>query len=219
MPAADPRLLAMQLKPGVGNIPEVVTNTAPVYKVGDKRKFWISNTDTQEHKTITAELKYMTDVVAVWVEEGVRFDQNDLEASADRFSEKTYPTNREFFGSEWTPGVDSDPRLHILHARGLGENVAGYYSSADEYSQTSQRVLERTRDVLHLRRFRAMRSPTAAFYDGTLAHEFQHMIHWANDRNETSWVNEGHVGAGERPQRLRRRRDTTWHTRRSPTPS
>ena len=33
--------------------------------------------------------------------------------------------------------------------------------------------------------------PNSDFYDGTLAHEFQHMIHWANDRNEDSWVNEG----------------------------
>ena len=26
---------------------------------------------------------------------------------------------------------------------------------------------------------------------GVLAHEFQHMIHWKQDRNETSWMNEG----------------------------
>ena len=26
---------------------------------------------------------------------------------------------------------------------------------------------------------------------GVLAHEFQHMIHWFRDRNESSWVNEG----------------------------
>lgn len=33
--------------------------------------------------------------------------------------------------------------------------------------------------------------PGNDFYDGTLAHEFQHMIHWYNDRNEETWVNEG----------------------------
>jgi hypothetical protein len=33
--------------------------------------------------------------------------------------------------------------------------------------------------------------PNSSYYDGTLAHEFQHMIHWYNDRNEDSWVNEG----------------------------
>jgi hypothetical protein len=33
--------------------------------------------------------------------------------------------------------------------------------------------------------------PDTSFYNGILAHEFQHMIHWNNDRNEDSWVNEG----------------------------
>ena len=150
----------------------------------------MSNNDTQEHKAVTAELKYLTDVVAVWVEEGVRLNQNDLEASANRFTEKTYPTNREFFGSEWKPGVDSDPRLHILHARGMGETVAGYYSSADEYSQKVNQY-SNEREMFYVSADSGNSPPNSAFYDGTLAHEFQHMIHWANDRNETSWVNEG----------------------------
>ena len=33
--------------------------------------------------------------------------------------------------------------------------------------------------------------PGTDLYDGVLAHEFQHMIHWAQDRNEDTWVNEG----------------------------
>ena len=37
MPPADPRLLAMQLQANTGQIPEVVTDTAPVYKVGDQQ--------------------------------------------------------------------------------------------------------------------------------------------------------------------------------------
>ena len=134
MPAADARDLALRFHPEDGDIPIVVNATPPSYKVGDKAQFWVSNSDTQEHHQVTAELKYMTDHVAMWVEQGVKFNQGDLEASANRFEQKTYPTDREFFGSEWTPGVDNDVRLHILHARGLGDTVAGYYSSADEYS-------------------------------------------------------------------------------------
>lgn len=190
MPAADPRLLAMQLKPDAGDIPDIVTSVAPTYAVGDRRQFWISNTDTQEHKAITARLQYMNDVVAVWVEEGVSYNQADLKASADRFAEKTYPKDREFFGTEWKPGVDSDPRLHILHAHGLGENVAGYYSSADEYSQQVNEY-SNEREMFYISADSGNAKPNDAFYDGTLAHEFQHMIHWYNDRNETSWVNEG----------------------------
>jgi hypothetical protein len=34
-------------------------------------------------------------------------------------------------------------------------------------------------------------SPGSDYFDGVLAHEFQHMIHWYEDRNEDTWVNEG----------------------------
>jgi immune inhibitor A len=190
MPAADQRDLELRLNPDGGDIPIVVNATPPSYKVGDKAQFWVSNSDTQEHHQVTAELRYMTDHVAMWVEQGVKFNQKDLEASANRFEQKTYPTNREFFGSEWTPGVDNDVRLHILHARGLGDTVAGYYSSADEYS-TKVNQYSNEREMFYVSADSGNAKPNSEFYDGTLAHEFQHMIHWANDRNEDSWVNEG----------------------------
>ncbi len=111
---------------------------------------------------MTAELRYMTDHVAMWVEQGVRMNQRELEASAERFEQKTYPTNREFFGSEWTPGVDNDVRLHILHSRGLGDTVAGYFSSADEYSRRSTSIQTSGR-CSTCRRTLAMPSRTASF--------------------------------------------------------
>jgi hypothetical protein len=33
--------------------------------------------------------------------------------------------------------------------------------------------------------------PGDDYFDGVLAHEFQHMIHWVMDRDEDTWVNEG----------------------------
>lgn len=190
MPAADALDLARRLQTGMDDIPTVVNAEAPSYKVGDTQKFWVANSDTLEHHQVTAVLRYMTAHVAMWVEEGVKFNQRDLEASAKRFEEKTYPTNREFFGSEWSPGVDNDVRLHILHARGLGETVAGYYSSADEYSRKINEY-SNEREMFYISADSGNAKPNSDFYDGTLAHEFQHMIHWANDRNEASWVNEG----------------------------
>lgn len=190
MPAADALDLAGRLQTGMDDIPIVVNAEAPSYKVGDTQKFWVANSDTLEHHQVTAALRYMTAHVAMWVEEGVKFNQRDLEASAKRFEEKTYPTNREFFGSEWSPGVDNDVRLHILHARGLGDTVAGYYSSADEYSRKINEY-SNEREMFYISADSGNAKPNSDFYDGTLAHEFQHMIHWANDRNEASWVNEG----------------------------
>ena len=56
----------------------------------------------------------------------------DLKRLADTFETKIYPTDREFFGSEWSPGIDDDVHLYVLYARGLGTSIAGYFSSADE---------------------------------------------------------------------------------------
>ena len=137
-PSRDLRDLAIRLKPDLGDVPIIVNATPPDYEIGDTAEFWVGNNDTQDHTKITAILRYKTDHVYMWVQRGVRFSQSDVEASADRFENDTYPTNREFFGSEWSPGVDNDVRLTILNAEGLGDTVAGYYSSADEFSPSDQ---------------------------------------------------------------------------------
>ena len=153
VPIRDQRELALRLKPGVTDIPVVVNAKPPTHKVGDKLAFWVSNSDTDEHNQVTATLKYMNDVVYMWVDDTARLSDADLKKSADRFATQTYTKNREFFGSELKPGVDNDPRLHILHAKGMGKRIAGYYSSADEYLAAGQSLFERERDLLHLGRF------------------------------------------------------------------
>ncbi len=52
----------------------------------------------------------------------------------DTFENKIYPTDREFFGSEWTPGVDNDPHVYVVYTRGTGASNAGYFSTPDEYN-------------------------------------------------------------------------------------
>ena len=73
MPAADARDLALRFDPDGGDIPIVVNATPPSYKVGDKAQFWVSNSDTQKHFEVTAELRFVTDHVAMWVEQGVKY--------------------------------------------------------------------------------------------------------------------------------------------------
>ncbi|NLF01609.1 MAG: hypothetical protein GX601_11600, partial [Anaerolineales bacterium] len=161
---------------------------SPDYELGARRLFNVSNVDTDEQFDIYATLLYKTEHVYMWVEEGVQVNQSQLEAAADLFEEETYATNRAFFGSEWSPGVDNDPHVSILHARGLGSSIAGYYSSADEFVKA---VRPDSNEVemfyINIENVRINDS----FYNGVLAHEFQHMIHWYNDRNEETWLNEG----------------------------
>lgn len=188
VPARDLIALTKRLKHVEEPIPEVVRESAPDYEIGDEEIFWVSNLDTDEHFQITALLLCATPHLYMWVEKGVDVDLERLKEAADIFEEKTYPTDREFFGSEWTPGVDSDPHLNILHAQGLGDSVAGYYSSADEYSRIVHEF-SNEREMFYINADNVTIGND--FYNGVLAHEFQHMIHWYNDRNEDTWLNEG----------------------------
>ena len=188
VPTRDLIALTKRLKHMVEPIPEVVRENPLDYEIGDEEIFWVSNVDTDEHFQITALLLCATPHLYMWVEKGVDVDLDDLKMAADIFEEKTYPTDREFFGSEWTPGVDSDPHLTILHARGLGDSVAGYYSGADEFSRLAHEY-SNEREMFYINADNV--TIGSDFYNGVLAHEFQHMIHWYNDRNEDTWLNEG----------------------------
>jgi immune inhibitor A len=190
MPPADEIALAERLRPGVMDVPPTVNPTPPSYKVGDQLRFWVESTDTQETRQITATLQYMTPHVYVWVENGLQLNSGYLKSSADRFESKTYPTDREFFGSEWTPGVDNDVHLSLLHATGLGKHAAAYFSSVDEFSHLVNKY-SNEKEMFYIAGDKESAEPDESYYDGVLAHEFQHMIHWHLDPQEVSWLNEG----------------------------
>ena len=187
VPINDLRDLAYRLQ-GIKDIPLTVGPPLNSFELGNQQEFWVSNVDANEFFQVSASLEYITDHLYFWIQDGVYFDPEDVKLLAETFENEIYPTNREFFGSEWTPGVDGDPHLYILYAKGLGSNLAGYFSSADEqhplaheYSNAHEAFVLNS-DVVNL---------SNEFAYGVLAHEFQHMIHWNRDRDEASWGNEG----------------------------
>ncbi|MEZ4662056.1 MAG: immune inhibitor A [Caldilineaceae bacterium] len=190
VPTRDLRDLALRLKPGIDEIPLVVNDTAPDYPVGTISDFWVHNTANNSTSQIQAELVYKTAVAYAWVEVDQDFDLAKLSASIDRFSENSYPAERAFFGSELSPGIDNDPRIHILHTVQTGGGVAGYYSSADEQSRLANEY-SNEKEMFYISLSWLNSTRDYEVYETVLAHEFQHMIHWANDRNEETWVNEG----------------------------
>lgn len=173
---------------GVENIPEVLAESAEPVEPGTMKSFWVMNMDNDQNFQVQAEMVYAREHVYFWVEETVDFRISDVRALVDEFEEKIYPTNRQFFGSEWSPGVDGDPHLYILYSGGMGWSVAGYYASIDEYDtavheySNGHEMFYLSADNVDLR---------DEFTYGVLAHEFQHMIHWYRDANEDTWVNEG----------------------------
>ncbi len=185
VPENNPTELAARLQ-GIHNVP--LTDPAPDYDIGDQEQFWVTDTGNDFSFEVTMELRYESDLVYFWVEDGVSYDEDDLRALMRAFEEEMVPVERAFFGSEWNPGIDEDPHIYILYVGGVGFNTAGYFSSSDElhpmvspYSNSAELFVLNADN-------QDLADPYAY---GVLAHEFQHMIHWYRDRNEESWVNEG----------------------------
>ncbi len=187
IPDSDLYGLACRLK-NICNVPHTLPAPAQPFQVGDKQKFWVSNGDTASNFQVNTTLKYITPHSYFWLGDGVSAKDADIKALMDTFENKIYPTDREFFGSEWTPGVDNDPHIYVLYVRGVGSSVGGYFSSQDEVNP----AVYKYSNGHELFIFNADgESLTDEYTYGTLAHEFQHMIHYNQDRNETSWMNEG----------------------------
>jgi immune inhibitor A len=185
VPENDPYELACRLQ-NICNVP--VTVPSKQYTLGDQETFWVTNVDTTTNFQTTTTLRYVGDHIYFWIENGVRYDESDLRRLSETFEEQMYPTNREFFGSEPSPGVDQDPRIHLLFVRGTGASNAGYFSTPDAYNplvkeySNGHEMFVFNADNLDLGGQETY---------GVLAHEFQHMIHFNTDRNEATWVNEG----------------------------
>ncbi len=188
LPERDQRLLAMRLKNNGQEIPKTVAETSPNLQLNDVDTFWVTDNQQTPPRQFQADaaIKYITDHSYWWVEDGFDIDEEALQNSAEKFETQTYPTNRAFFGSEWSPGVDNDVRVHIFMGNVPG--VAGYFSASNSYAKLAE-PYSNQREMFFLN-LGAM-SPGNDYFDGVLAHEFQHMIHWHQDRNEDTWMNEG----------------------------
>lgn len=158
------------------------TLNAIPYALGDSRSFY-NDTDR-----ITATLMGITDHTYFWVEDGQDYDPADIQAAADRFENEYYERLTNLFGEYWTPGIDNDPRISLLHIRSSSGDELGFFNSDDEYPQSlfrysnEQELVYLNMDELRL---------GSDLYFATLVHEVQHLIQWYVDPSESTWLNEG----------------------------
>ncbi len=186
IPENDPLQLADHFK-GVTDARVQLMEEPAIPVNGAQKKFWILEVDENFYREITAELIYQTPHLYFWVEQGLAYDREDVIQLCETFENHIYPTDRLYFGSEWTPGVDNDEHLVIVYAQALG-SAAGYFSGSDSL-MPEVRAYSNTAEMFYLSAdYSNLEDP---YTYGVLAHEFQHMIHWNHDRNETSWLNEG----------------------------
>ena len=172
---------------------------APVYKVGDKKKFWTWNLNVMppEDNELQATCRGVGENVYVFVSDDVwkvDVSQRDIEKIIRTFDRSTPGTSidkdngiygilTETFGNP--PDVDNDGRIYFLISQ-LGEyrghDFDGYFRFLDEIDGKHSNHIE----ILYL----DCEDPSDDYHLGVIAHEFQHLIHWQYDPKETKWVGE-----------------------------
>ena len=174
------------LPPGHPKVDPVVNAESVSYEPGRVDQFYLVDLETEEKYQSSFELRHVSPRAYWYVEEGMRVGQAEIERAAVEFEEVIYPGVTEYFGPEWTPGVDNDPHLTIVHGNIRG--AAGYFSSTDEYP-SAIRPHSNQREMIYINsRYLAVGSN--AYYH-VLAHELNHAVMWNHDPSEDTWVSEG----------------------------
>ena len=170
----------------------------PPITVGTQLEFHVSFSLGQ----VPATCRFVGEHVFVFVEnkqwdtEGGSIFQSHVDGLGELFDRHTpadpdrgiFELATETFGEP--SDVDGYEQIFIL-VLNIPFPTVGYFDPA----VANHAVPELRRDVLYLDEFRVRRESYLA--RGTLAHEFQHLIHWGHDSDEDAWVNEGLSGYAE----------------------
>lgn len=169
-------------------------------QLGQKEIFWTNNIATGKFEQITATLRAIGKNCYVFLQDSQNVTQEAIAKIQKQLDEQIYPTNTAFFGTEARPGLDGNLKITLLmldiqdgYAKPEDGYVAGYFFAGDQMLQSdlgsNSKAKSNEREILYLDTYPC--DPTAADYLEIVAHEFQHMIHHNQDKNEATWVNEG----------------------------
>jgi hypothetical protein len=115
--------------------------------------------------------------------------QKSLKSLGEEFDKKIYPVLTQNFGTEWSPGIDGDPKITILFHK-MRKDAAGYFNSGDEYPRI-QNPKSNQREMVYLN----ADNISSPLLKSLLAHEFVHLITF-NQKTRTfgveeeTWLNE-----------------------------
>ena len=172
-------------------------------EIGQAESFFTIDLTTGEFITILAELRGIAATTAVYVEAaqwGTRVDETDVDRVLEAFEQATPPGSvspgegiSRIIDTRFGPpsDVDGDGRVHILILdirdwyQGAGSYVSGYYTSHDQTGLFGSNH----RDLLYIDSYPANASGNEVL--GTVAHEYQHLVHHRQDPDESFFVNEG----------------------------
>ena len=171
----------------------------PEIGVGTRQEFPVAGNP----RLVQATCRYAGERVFVFVEDrqwdtnGGSILQSHVDGVADLFERATpadpgrgiHDLCTEAFGA--VPDVDGYPQVFLLILDIPDSRLVGFFDAR----VAGHEVPEMRRDILYVDEWFLRRQPYLA--RGTLAHEFQHLIHWGHDTDEEIWLNEGMSGYAE----------------------
>ena len=181
-PARDEVTLARQLRGNACTDP--MPTPVPMWQdgvVGERRTFKVLDERRRVYMDVQATLKSASEHLLVYVQDKVAIAPESISATVETFETKTLPILEATFGPMPTPG-----RITVFSGQVPG--VGGYFSSSDLTPasltpNSNERVMVyMNSDVLR---------PGQPGFDGVLAHEVQHFLHWLSHPQQDSWLNEG----------------------------
>ncbi len=177
--------------------------------VGTRRNFFVYNLTTNQFDNVVAELRAIGNLTQVWVDTSEinngHVTQTEVDSILTALENRTPPASRDpnkgiaalahqYFGNP--PNKDGDGKTDFLITdikdgwQPGGSYVAGFFFSWDQTDNAGSN----RRDILYIDSYPGI------YYNGTrdpkrplstLAHEYQHLIHYNYDKDEVTFVNEG----------------------------
>lgn len=166
---------------------------------GASTKFNIdSSYDAAKRQSMNANLMRSSGRAYFYMDSAYWSKLNDIEKTkaqaalsdlAQEYDAHIYPKITEFYGSEWNPGIDKDPKVYFVFHE-MSNNTAGYFREKDQYDRL-QVPTSNQKEVVFLNA-EYLLSPNIKSY---LAHEFTHLAIFnrktrINGNGEEVWIQE-----------------------------
>lgn len=178
-----------------------------LHNVGDTMTFWGWDLTIQPPvwEQAPATCRAVTDHCYIFVADdqwNINMDSADVALAAFYWEEGTYrdsltgiyQLDTENFGAP-PDELDNDDHIYIFYD-GLGSYHGivfdGYFSVFNEYTDEQAHGMDGHSNEVEMFYMSCYPGdPVSPIRISVLAHEFEHMIHWAHDADEDTWVDEG----------------------------
>lgn len=187
-----------------------LTITEP-HKVGDKKEFWTWDLGVMPpgFKKINTTCRAVGDNSYIFIDDkawGTNVTEKDLEQIQTTFNKQTppksidpkkgiYSIDTDSFGEP--PNMDGDPKINLLITnfdQFQGTGFDGYFNPFDQMDdETAWKEFQQhsnETEILYLNSASKTTPIASDYMKAVVAHEFEHLITFNYDPEETSWLNE-----------------------------